>query len=1322
MHSFFYALLGEHKNGNPRPLRLLLRCFGSLFFMLSSFSGLSQKAPANSEYLWTQLNFAKIEKKVSEALQLSKADSQLFFGVFISQDISRYRNLFYQELQKGNLSPDQLGPFELRLEQEYMSRYASFPKFKTAFSAAIRLDGQKANLREEAANQPCTNMDFGQNFTGWSSYWQDRNTTNNNTNPTPGTPQVGTGEHCIMSANLRDPYIPALSVVPAAPAPQTSLRLGNVVSGGQLASISQTFLVSPANIVFTYRYAVVLEDPENAPNHEGLKRPHFSAILTDQKGDTIRCAKYSVVVERNLSGFTLGCEASNAIQNPANIGCPATSAGYDGSAPYTPVSLTNPISGACGGNRSFYWKDWTVVSIPLEKYLGQNVTITFTAADCTPGLHLGYAYIQAECSALPLSDPGYICSGKQKRITAPNGFAAYKWIGPGIVGPSQNQLVTINKSGLYHMILTPFSDYPCPDTLPVNVREHCPPPAETKTVCETVQGTGLATQLNLTSYTALLLDTFHTAKIVSWHNALKASNANKIADPTNVSAHDGDSFYAIISYPTNPNVTIQIANDTVALSFHVISRPKIFVPADTLVCSTGGVISLPIKSQIQFQDSLYWEAQGANLSNRFIASPTVSISYPYPTKESVQLTVTAFKQGCPPTKDSFLIALRPYPKVTVAHDTSYCADVSSFLLKGKTQGTDSVHWTTSFSPGNFLSPDSVSTFFKRPSSKQADSATFVLTGYTEHCGQTSAKLHVLLEALPIVSATASPTCVSDQRVILSGTSLLYANIASTGVWSSSGSGQFLNSKDSMSHNTYLPSSQDIQKGNVQLTLRSTGQKICPAKDTTIKWAFVPFPVADAGKNDTVCINTPISRTTKADADWKYLWTLKGSGISISAQANASFMAAKDTNSLRLIVTNSRNCIATDSALIVTVTPPLLSVPANLCLYSNTAITAQITHAPAVGTYSWSRNDTLLSVTSPAIVLNKEGLYSFRYQFKTCASDTSLFAFPIPKLLAKDTSACEKQLIQLSVNSIAGSTYYWNGSPAGTTSNTFLINSGNGISNLPVLVVDKNGCRDSAQLNVTAYPLPSFTLKGQDICPGKSAQLTATLAKPELATLYTLSYAWFKDTHPLAAPTWQMLSYDQAGNYALNLSIKGCSSIETVQVANWPSPKLDLPLHYKRCSESDPALLLTSNPSPHYAWYSSVGLFDTTRSIQVSPKQTTSYGLKVTNAFGCADSVSILVREVCPPRLFVPNVITPESNDVNAALRIFGAHYTNFEITIFSRWGEVIFNSKDPKHAWDGIYKNENMPIGTYPWIVTYEGDSEEYKGPYKKVGDVTVVR
>jgi gliding motility-associated-like protein len=60
--------------------------------------------------------------------------------------------------------------------------------------------------------------------------------------------------------------------------------------------------------------------------------------------------------------------------------------------------------------------------------------------------------------------------------------------------------------------------------------------------------------------------------------------------------------------------------------------------------------------------------------------------------------------------------------------------------------------------------------------------------------------------------------------------------------------------------------------------------------------------------------------------------------------------------------------------------------------------------------------------------------------------------------------------------------------------------------------------------------------------------------------------------------------------------------------------------------------------------------------------------------------------------------------------------------IFNRWGEVIFETEDRTKVWDGSYRGEPIPIGVYPWIITYEGDSKEYIGPYKMDGSVTVVR
>jgi gliding motility-associated-like protein len=596
-----------------------------------------------------------------------------------------------------------------------------------------------------------------------------------------------------------------------------------------------------------------------------------------------------------------------------------------------------------------------------------------------------------------------------------------------------------------------------------------------------------------------------------------------------------------------------------------------------------------------------------------------------------------------------------------------------------------------------------------------------VTAYKKGCFPVNDSSDVTFEALPVVSATATPTCFADHRVILAGVSTK-SGLKNSATWTSDGSGIFAPHPDSIS-NVYTPSATDISGKTNKLTITSKGQKYCPASDTTIVWNYVPFPLADVGKDDTVCVNTTISRTTVSDPDWKYEWKSSALAGIVSSNSTISSLISKDTTTLFVTVKNSRNCEAKDSVMILGITPPTLSLSPKICFYAPVSITASVAKPPALGKYTWKLADSVLIETSATLMLNQTGKYTYDYVFKTCSASAKMEAFAPPKLLVKDTSSCKNVLAQIEANPIAGALYFWNNSAVGVPGNTFNINAGNGISGAKVLVIDANTCRDSSTFNVKIYPYPDFTLKGVDICPNEKGELQAALLDSSLLATHIPTATWFRNGIKIPSASGQKLTYNVPGIYKLEIAVRGCISIHSETIENKPSPKINIPLRYKLCFETDPDLVLKSNPFAKYKWLSEEGdLIDTTQTIAVKPDKDTHYQLFVTNEFSCKDSVKMLVRKVCPPRLFVPNVITPESADVNSALRIFGAHYTNFEITIFSRWGEVIFNTKDDKNAWDGMYINENMPIGNYQWQVTYEGDSEEYKGPYKKTGDVAVVR
>jgi gliding motility-associated-like protein len=90
-----------------------------------------------------------------------------------------------------------------------------------------------------------------------------------------------------------------------------------------------------------------------------------------------------------------------------------------------------------------------------------------------------------------------------------------------------------------------------------------------------------------------------------------------------------------------------------------------------------------------------------------------------------------------------------------------------------------------------------------------------------------------------------------------------------------------------------------------------------------------------------------------------------------------------------------------------------------------------------------------------------------------------------------------------------------------------------------------------------------------------------------------------------------------------------------------------------------------------------------------------------------------------PKVFVPNAIVPGSaNGIFKPVIIFGEDNT-FSMQIFNRYGEIVFESFDANVGWDGTFKGDIVPVGTYAYIISFlTGDGE----PVKKKGNVSVIR
>jgi gliding motility-associated-like protein len=90
-----------------------------------------------------------------------------------------------------------------------------------------------------------------------------------------------------------------------------------------------------------------------------------------------------------------------------------------------------------------------------------------------------------------------------------------------------------------------------------------------------------------------------------------------------------------------------------------------------------------------------------------------------------------------------------------------------------------------------------------------------------------------------------------------------------------------------------------------------------------------------------------------------------------------------------------------------------------------------------------------------------------------------------------------------------------------------------------------------------------------------------------------------------------------------------------------------------------------------------------------------------------------------PRLYAPNAFTCNQDNLNDGFLIQGVFVKSFELRIFNRWGEVVYETRDMNAAWDGNFKGSPAPSDVYVFIATGYGR----KGKFKTIkGNVTLLR
>jgi len=250
------------------------------------------------------------------------------------------------------------------------------------------------------------------------------------------------------------------------------------------------------------------------------------------------------------------------------------------------------------------------------------------------------------------------------------------------------------------------------------------------------------------------------------------------------------------------------------------------------------------------------------------------------------------------------------------------------------------------------------------------------------------------------------------------------------------------------------------------------------------------------------------------------------------------------------------------------------------------------------------------------------------------------------------------------NERACNSYFWNGQ-------TFTI-SGTYVDTLSAA----NGC-DSIVTLLLTITSKSFTNINQAICPGQS-----------------------------------YLGYTKSGTYIDTLiAANGCDSIRTLQLSMQQKPAPDLGADKNICPRD--ILILYPGQYSTYLWQ------DGSSQDSITVKQPGLYAVMVTNNCGSARDEIVITDGICD--IFFPNAFTPNNDGTNDLFNALGAHTLNdFHLIVYSRWGQVVFETNDYTKGWDGNFKGKILDTGVYVWYCTFKKSSNQENIVMK--GSVTLIR
>lgn len=315
--------------------------------------------------------------------------------------------------------------------------------------------------------------------------------------------------------------------------------------------------------------------------------------------------------------------------------------------------------------------------------------------------------------------------------------------------------------------------------------------------------------------------------------------------------------------------------------------------------------------------------------------------------------------------------------------------------------------------------------------------------------------------------------------------------------------------------------------------------------------------------------------------------------------------------------------------------------------------------------------------------------------------------PVPNALS-NSPVCEGSPVNLTAS--GGTEYLWSGvnnfsasGAAVTINNAKLSDSGTYHVN-----VTSNGIclvTDSTIVKIKPAPVASTGFNSKTICFGDSVFLQSFGGTSYLWSPFSsLSSSVNADViaKPADTTTYTVVVENEAG----------CTDSASITVNVVSPPMADAGPDKEIIEGQSIQLLATSSASDtRIRWMPdrNINYPDSLQPI-VNPTNDITYYLTVSSVNGCGisyDSVKIHVFK----KVVIPNAFSPNDDGINDTWNIKAlTTYNNYELSVFNRYGRIVYATKNYSKPWDGTFNGNPLPVGTYYYLIDLKQNLPKLKG------------